>query len=162
MTNVLSNRREAERFARLHMGFERCLIAEQSGAVLAMLTWGPRESPRAGLARVTGILVNERVRRKGLGTLLALLALEDMQAYFSARRLSLRRVVVHAEQEDLPMRRMVEKLGFAVAAQIKDHTGPGSATVIYALTAGAGDPCPRIAPPRPAEKGGGPAPRRPA
>ncbi|MBI4859886.1 MAG: GNAT family N-acetyltransferase, partial [Candidatus Riflebacteria bacterium] len=132
MKHVNPSRREGDRFARLHLTFERCLLAEQEGMVLGGLTWGLRDDPRSGLAQLTGLLVNERVRRKGLGTLLVLLAIEDMHAFFAGRGCRLRRVFLTADQQNLPVRRMWEKLGFGAVAQLEDHVKPGRTDLIYA------------------------------
>ena len=133
MTHVNPSRREAERFARRHQGLDRALLAEEGGIVLAGLTWTAAMDPREGLAEITGVLVNERARRRGLGTLLGLLALEDMAAVYRARGAALRRVCVGADQADLAARRLWEKLGFAAQAQLKDHRGPGRVEVVYAF-----------------------------
>lgn len=132
MTHVNPSRREAERFARRHHGIDRALLADEGGIVLAGLTWAGGLDPRQGLARITGVLVNERARRRGLGTLLGLLAFEDMEAVYRARGGALRRVCVTAGQEDLAARRLWEKLGFAVCAQLKDHRAEGRTDVLYA------------------------------
>jgi ribosomal protein S18 acetylase RimI-like enzyme len=133
MTHVNPSRREAERFARLHQGLDRALLAEEGGIVLAGLTWATAKDPRQGLAEITGVLVNERARRRGLATLLTLLALEDMATVHRMRGGSLRRVVVHADQSDLAARRLWEKMGFAAQALLKDHRAAGKVDVIYAL-----------------------------
>jgi ribosomal protein S18 acetylase RimI-like enzyme len=137
MTAVNPSRREAERFARLHVGLDRALLAEDGGIVVAGLTWGVRDDPRAGLAQITGLLVNDRMRRRGFGTLLALLALEDMDAVLRSRGGKLRRAFVLADQADLPIRRLWEKVGFRAGAQIPNHVKLNRVEVLYALHPGA-------------------------
>ncbi len=134
MTHVNPSRREADRFARLHAGYERALLAEEGGIVLGGLTWGIREDPRLGLAQITGVAVNERARRRGLGTLLGLLVLEDMDAVFRARGGKLRRAYLTADQGDLAVRRLWEKLGFKGVAQLADHVKAGRTEIVYART----------------------------
>ena len=131
MTNVNPSRREAERFARLHNGFERALIAEEGGIVLAGITWGVRDDPRNGLAQITGLAVSERARRRGLGTLLTLLALEDMDVVIRARGGQLRRTFVLADQGDLAVRRLWEKLGFKGSVTLADHVRAGRTEIMY-------------------------------
>ena len=132
MTHVNPSRREADRFARVHMGYDRALLAEEGGIVLAGLTWGVREDARSGLAQVTGVAVSERARRRGLATLLTLMALEDMDVVFRARGGALRRAYVWVDQADLAARRLWEKLAFKQVAQVPDHVKPGRTELIYA------------------------------
>lgn len=134
VAHVNPSRREAERFARRHQGVDRALLAQEGGIVLAGLTWAPALDVRQGVADITGVLVNERARRRGLGTLLGLLAIEDMDAVYRARGGALRRVHVTADQEDLAARRLWEKLGFAPCAQLRDHRAPGRTDLVYART----------------------------
>ena len=133
MANVNPSRREAERFAKVHVNFDRALLAEEGGIVLAGVTWGVRGDPRAGLAQITGLAVNERARRRGLGTLLGLLTLEDMEAVLRSRGGRLRRAFVLVDQSDLAARRLWEKLGFKAAAQLPEHVKAGRVEVLYAL-----------------------------
>lgn len=133
-THVNPSRREADRFARIHMGYDRALLAEEGGIVLAGLTWGLRDDPRNGLAQITGVAVSDRARRRGLATLLTLMALEDMDVVFRSRGSSLRRTFLYADQGDLAARRLWEKLGFRSVAQIPDHVKAGRTELVYAKT----------------------------
>lgn len=135
MTHVNPSRREAERFSRLHLGYDRALLAEEGGIVLAVLTWGVRHDARDGLAQITGVAVSDRARRRGLATLLTLMALEDMEVVFRARGGTLRRAFVWADQADLAARRLWEKLAFKQVAQVPDHVKPGRTELIYARSA---------------------------
>lgn len=132
MTHVNPSRREADRFSRLHLGYDRALLAEEGGIVLAGLTWGVRDDARNGLAQITGVAVSDRARRRGLATLLTLMALEDMDVVFRARGGTLRRAYVWADQADLAARRLWEKLAFKQVAQLPDHVKAGRTELVYA------------------------------
>jgi ribosomal protein S18 acetylase RimI-like enzyme len=138
MTGLRTSRPEAERFARAHMGLERCLLASEAGVVVGGVTWGVRGDVRSGLAEVTGLAVGDRVRRRGLGTLLLLMALEDMRAHFAGRGGRFRRAYLTADRENLPARRLYEKAGFRAQAQLPDHVEAGRTAILYALAGAAG------------------------
>ena len=134
--SVNPDRREADRFARLHVSFERCLLVEEGGVVLGGLTWGTRDDPRAGVVEITGLAIHEKVRRQGLGTLLVLLALEDMEAHLARRGGKLRRVFTLTDERNAVARKLYEKVGFRAVAQLAEHLRAGRADFVLALHPG--------------------------
>lgn len=119
---------EAERYALLHLQVDRALLIEESGFLLGLATWGPREGIRHGVAQVTGMRIIASRRQQGLGSELFRALLSDMGAYYAERDAVLRRLFLFSAEGTAPF---FERMGFQQVAQLPALLGAGAGERLY-------------------------------
>ena len=134
--NLYHNREEANWFVKSFFDYHHITLVKHQGDVIGALFWNVREEKHHGLTEVVDFWIHENFRRKGLGEKLLRSAIEDMKHLFAAHHFPLRKVLVTTGEDNVPARKLYEKVGFQKSAALPDLCAPGETELVYILTIG--------------------------
>lgn len=132
--HLYHNREEANWFVKSFFDYHHIRLIQYEGKVIGALFWNVMEEKHHGLTEIVDFWIDENFRRKGLGEKLLRSAIEDMKQLFAAHRFPLRKVLVTTGEDNVPARRLYEKIGFQKSAALPDLFAQGQTELIYVLT----------------------------
>jgi ribosomal protein S18 acetylase RimI-like enzyme len=134
--NLYHNREEANWFVKSFFDYHHIKLIQYEAKVIGALFWNVMEEKHHGLAQIVDFWIDENFRRRGLGEKLLRLVIGDMKQLFAAHHYPLRKVLVTTDEDNMPARKLYEKMGFQKSAVLPDLFGRGETELIYVLTIG--------------------------
>jgi ribosomal protein S18 acetylase RimI-like enzyme len=128
------NREEANWFVKSFFDYHHIKLVQVEGKVIGTLFWNVKEEKHHGLVEIVDFWIDESFRRRGLGEKLLRLVIEDMKQLFAAHRCPLRKVLATTGEDNMPARKLYEKVGFQKSAALRDLFGQGETELVYILS----------------------------
>ena len=132
--NLYHNREEANWFVKSFFDYHHIKLVQYEAKIIGALFWNVMEEKHHGLAEIVDFWIDENFRRQGLGERLLRLVVDDMKQLFAAHHYPLRKVLVTTGEDNMPARRLYEKIGFQKSAALPDLSAHGETELIYVLT----------------------------
>jgi ribosomal protein S18 acetylase RimI-like enzyme len=132
--HLYHNREEASWFVKSFFDYHHIKLVRHERNVIGALFWNVMEEKHHGLAEIVDFWIGESFRRRGLGEKLLRLAIEDMRQLYVAHHLPLRKVLVTTGEDNVPARKLYEKVGFQKSAALPDLFAQGETELVYILT----------------------------
>lgn len=125
---------EASWFVKCYFDYHHIKVAKLKDEIIGVLFWRVNEEKHHGIVVIEDFWVDEKHRRKGIGEKLLRTAIEDAKKLFESSGYVLRRVLVTTAEDNVPARKLYEKVGFEKSAELKDLFGKGETELIYILS----------------------------
>jgi len=132
--DLYHNREEASWFVKSFFDYHHIKLVKHEGNLVGALFWNVVEEKHHGLTEIRDFWIDESFRRKGLGERLLRSAIEDMKRLFADHNFALQKVMVTTGDDNLPARKLYEKVGFQQCAALRDLFAKGETELIYILT----------------------------
>lgn len=118
--NLYHNKEEANWFVKSFFDYHHITLVQYEAKIIGALFWNVMEEKHHGLAEIVDFWIDEDFRRLGLGERLLRSVIEDMKQLFAAHHSPLRKVLVTTGEDNMPARRLYEKIGFQKSAALPD------------------------------------------
>ena len=132
--DLYHSREEASWFVKSFFDYHHIKLAKHGRSVIGALFWNVVEEEHHGLTEIRDFWIDEGFRRRGLGEQLLRLAIEDMKRFFVEHGFALRKVMVTTGEDNVPSRKLIEKVGFQQYATLPDLFARGETELIYVVT----------------------------
>jgi ribosomal protein S18 acetylase RimI-like enzyme len=132
--HLYHNREEANWFVKSFFDYHHIKVVKHEGKAIGALFWNVVEEKHHRLAEIRDFWIDENFRRRGLGEKLLRLVIEDMKRLFAGHGLALRKVIVTTGDDNIPARKLYEKVGFQKSAALPDLFAQGETELVYILT----------------------------
>jgi ribosomal protein S18 acetylase RimI-like enzyme len=132
--HLYHTRDEASRYVQLFHDYHHIKVVKGDGVFAGCLFWRVEGERHHGIIVIDELWIEEPFRRRGLGEKLLRTVIEDAKNLFSKFGFVLRKVLVTTAEDNVPARKLYEKIGFKKSAVLKDFYGKGENELIYILT----------------------------
>jgi len=132
--DLYHNREEASWFVKSFFYYHHVKLVKYEGNLVGALFWNVVEEKHHGLTEVRDFWIDESFRRRGLGERILRSAIKDMKRLFAENDFVLRKVMVTTGDDNVPARKLYEKVGFQQSAALPDLFARGETELIYILT----------------------------
>jgi ribosomal protein S18 acetylase RimI-like enzyme len=127
---------QAEKHVTDFVEYHGVRLALTDGRIVGVLFWMQRETASQGQAEIVDLWVEESERRRGIGERLLMESLREIEDHYSSQGQTLKTVLLFTTEGSAPARTLYEKMGFQVAANLGDLTGPGDRDILYIYSPG--------------------------
>lgn len=125
---------EASWFVKCCFDYHHIKVAKLKDEIIGVLFWRVYEEKHHGIIVIEDFWVDEKHRRKGVGEKLLRTVIEDAKKLFESSGYALRRVLATTAEDNIPARKLYEKVGFEKSTELKDLFGKGETELIYSLS----------------------------
>ncbi len=125
---------EASWFVKCYFDYHHITVVKLKGEIVGTLFWRVSEEKHHGIVVIDDFWIGEKHRRKGIGEKLLRTVIEDAKKLFESSGYVLRRVLTTTGEDNIPARKLYEKVGFKKNAELKDLFGKGETELIYILS----------------------------
>ena len=109
------------------------IIAEENQDIAGAVQWYVKENPNAGVAELEEMFVTENYRKKGIASELLNYLIEDVKKFFSSRNIEPRKLYLFVSKDNQSARKLYEKHGFKMIAEVNDIFTDNQNEVFYCL-----------------------------
>jgi len=134
LPHLYHNREEARWFVKSFFDYHHIKIVKHKERIIGVLFWNVVEEKHHGLVEVRDFWIDESFRRRGLGERFLRMVIKDIKRFFAKDNSTLRKVIVTTGSDNIPAKRLYEKVGFQKAAAIADLFALGETELFYVLT----------------------------
>jgi len=132
--HLYHTKKEANRYVKSFFDYHHIKVVKADGTVVGVLFWQVESEKHHGIIVVEDLWMDEKFRRRGLGEKLLRTSINDACSVFEKDGFVLRKVLVTTAEDNVPARRLYEKVGFQKCAVLKDLYGKGENELVYILT----------------------------
>lgn len=132
--HLYHTREEAAWFVKSYFDYHHIRIVKHEEKIIGAIFWNVVEEKHHGLTEIGDFWIDEGFRRRGLGERLLRAVIEDMKRFFARDSFVLRKILVTTGDDNVPAKRLYEKVGFRRAAALADLFAQGETELIYILT----------------------------
>jgi ribosomal protein S18 acetylase RimI-like enzyme len=132
--NLYHTVEEASWLVKCYFDYHHIKVAKFKDEIIGVLFWRINEEKHHGIVVIEEFWVDKNYRRKGIGERLLRTVIEDAKKLFESSGYVLRRVLTTTAEDNMPARKLYEKVGFEKSAELKDLFGKGETELIYILS----------------------------
>ncbi len=133
--DIKTSDEESRWFINCYFDYHYIVVAEVDGRIQGACVWRIEGERYSGLGWIENVWVEEKSRRMGLAEKLLRRSIDDMKIHFDVHGTGLRKVVLTTQVDRDSARKLYEKVGFEIAARLKELYDPGGNDLIYVLDA---------------------------
>ncbi len=98
-----------------------CIVAEENGKIIGMVTWLMHGLPKHQLAELDRIAVLPEYRGKGVAHKLFDSLIKDAKSFYKKNKSKLRKLYLLTHADNIRAHKFYEKLGFKHETTLKEH-----------------------------------------
>lgn len=132
--HLYHTKEEASRYVKSFFDYHHIKVVKADGTVVGVLFWQVESEKHHGIIVIGDLWIEEKFRSRGLGEKLLRTAISDAVTIFEKDGFVLRKVLVTTAEDNVPARRLYEKIGFQKCAVLKDLYEQGENELVYILT----------------------------
>ncbi len=131
--HLYHTREEAAWFVKSYFDYHHIKILKHEEKIVGAIFWNVVEEKHHGLTEIGDLWIDENFRRRGFGEKLLRAVIEDMKRFFAKDGFVLRKVLVTTGDDNVPAKRLYQKVGFQESAALRDLFAQGETELIYVL-----------------------------
>lgn len=116
-----------------YLKHNRTIIVKEGEKIIGRTQWYPKENPKAGVAELEEVFVEEQYRGQGIGSKIIEKSVEEVKNFFNSRKIQPRRIYLLVRRENETGRRLYEKAGFKCITELNDLFADNEYEMFYCL-----------------------------